>query len=236
MVKIVDWNGSKLHCIEWKVDGEIEWCFFGKEVVQVLGYQLNQKTTAEKYIKKYCDEEDIIKVKAKELREYPNPSNLEGFEIGRKGESLLLETGVYELILNSNLPQAKEFKKFVKQLLKQLREKAGLEQFEMFRMMDKQIQLNVQKVIAEVGDLESGAKNCIRANLAVNELISCELFKFNEPLNKSEMEKYAPMMLVDRQEVQNKYMDYLIASDGSHKKAFELTSKWIRFKYGHLVA
>ena len=50
------------------------------------------------------------------------------------------------------------------------------------------------------------------------------------------MEKYAPMMLVDRQEVQNKYMDYLIVSDGSHKKAFELTSKWIRFKYGHLVS
>ena len=235
MVKMVDWNGNKLHCIEWKVNGEIEWCFFGKEVVQVLGYDVS-KNSYTKYVKRFCDQDETIKVKFKELQDYPNKSNLDLLEISKKGEILLLETGVYELILNSNLSQAKEFKKFVKQLLKQLREKAGLEQFEMFRMMDKQIQLNVQKVIAEVGDLESGAKNCIRANLAVNELISCELFKFNEPLNKSEMEKYAPMMLVDRQEVQNKYMDYLIASDGSHKKAFELTSKWIRFKYGHLVA
>ena len=235
MIKTVNWNGNDLHCIEWKVNGEIEWCFFGKEVVQVLGYDVS-KNSYTKYVKRFCDQDETIKVKFKELQDYPNKSKLDLLEISKKGEILLLETGVYELILNSNLSQAKEFKKFVKQLLKQLREKAGLEQFEMFRMMDKQIQLNVQKVIAEVGDLESGAKNCIRANLAVNELISCELFKFNEPLNKSEMEKYAPMMLVDRQEVQNKYMDYLIASDGSHKKAFELTSKWIRFKYGHLVA
>lgn len=234
MIKTVNWNGNELHCIEWMVDGEVEWCFLGKEVVATLGYELS-KNSYTKYTKRFCDEDEVIKVKSKELNDKMNNSKMDLFEINRKGEELLTELGVYSLILDSPLPEAKEFKKFVKQLLKQLREKSGLEQFEAFRMMDKQVQLNVQKVVAEIGDLDNGGKNCIVMNNNVNKLISCELFGFNKPLNKAEMEAYEPAMMIDRQEVLNKYMDYIIASDGSHKKAYELCSKWIKFKYGHLL-
>lgn len=234
MIKTVNWNGNEIHCIEWLIDGEVEWCFLGKEVVSVLGYELS-KNSYTKYTKRFCDEDEVIKVKSKELNGKMNNSKMDLFEINRKGEELLTELGVYSLILDSPLPEAKEFKKFVKQLLKQLREKSGLEQFEVFRMMDKQVQLNVQKVVAEIGDLDNGGKNCIVMNNNVNKLISCELFGFNKALSKAEMEKYEPTMMIDRQEVLNKYMDYIIASDGSHKKAYELCNKWIKFKYGHLL-
>ena len=187
MIKTVNWNGNELHCIEWMVDGEVEWCFLGKEVVATLGYELS-KNSYTKYTKRFCDEDEVIKVKSKELNDKMNNSKMDLFEINRKGEELLTELGVYSLILDSPLPEAKEFKKFVKQLLKQLREKSGLEQFEAFRMMDKQVQLNVQKVVAEIGDLDNGGKNCIVMNNNVNKLISCEWFGFNKPLNKAEME------------------------------------------------
>lgn len=236
MIKTINWNGKELHTIEWKVSNEIEWCFFGKEIVSILNYKLDAKTTSNKYVKKYCDEDEIIEVKSKELLENLNPSELGGFEIGRKGEQLLLETGVYSLILSSPMEEAKEFKRFVKKLLKQLREKAGLEQYEAFRMMDKQVQLNVQKIVAEIGDLDNGGKNCIVMNNNVNKLISCELFGFDKPLTKGEMETHAKMMLIDRQEVLTKYADYILVCDGSHRKAYEMTTKWIKFKYGHLLA
>lgn len=241
MIKTVNWNGNELHCIEWLIDGEVEWCFIAKEVHRVLGYSKNDyKTrgtskTIGRDLARHCDSDEYLNIKSKELKEKLNVTETEVFEIGRKGETLLLETGVYGLILGSELPEAKEFKKFIKQLLKQLREKSGLEQFEAFRMMDKQVQLNVQKVVAEIGDLDNGGKNCIVMNNNVNKLISCELFGFNKALSKAEMEKYEPAMMIDRQEVLNKYMDYIIASDGSHKKAYELCSKWIKFKYGHLL-
>lgn len=237
MIKTVNWNGNELHCIEWLIDGEIEWCFIAKEVHRVLGYD-KLKYEKEGYsknisrdLKQHCDEEEYFKVKYKEL----SSSEIEDLKISKQGETFIKEIGVYGLILGSELPEAKEFKRFVKQLLKQLREKSGLEQFEAFRMMDKQVQLNVQKVVAEIGDLDNGGKNCIVMNNNVNKLISCELFGFNKALSKAEMEKYEPTMMIDRQEVLNKYMDYIIASDGSHKKAYELCSKWIKFKYGHLL-
>lgn len=235
MVKEVNWNGKILHTIEWESEG-VEWMFFGSEVISLLEYKLDSKTTYAKYIKKFCDEEEYISVKLSELKENLNPPDLDGLDIGRKGDMLISEIGLYSLILSSPMDKAKEFKKFVKTLLKQLREKSGLEQYEAFRMMDKKVQLNIQKIVAEVGDLDNGGKNCIVTNNNVNKLISCELFGFNKPLNKSEMEKHAKMMLIDRQEVLTKYADYLIASDGSHTKAYELTSKWIKFKYGHLLA
>lgn len=237
MIKTVNWNGNELHCIEWLIDGEIEWCFIAKEVHRVLGYD-KLKYEKEGYsknisrdLKQHCDEEEYFKVKYKEL----SSSEIEDLKISKQGETFIKEIGVYGLILGSELPEAKEFKRFVKQLLKQLRERSGLEQFEVFRMMDKQVQLNVQKVVAKIGDLDNGGKNCIVMNNNVNKLISCELFGFNKALSKAEMEKYEPAMMIDRQEVLNKYMDYIIVSDGSHKKAYELCSKWIKFKYGHLL-
>ena len=234
MIKTVEWNGEELHCVEWLVDGEVEWCFFGSEVVKVLGYDLSGKHSATEYTKKYCDEDEIIKVKAKEFKEKLNTLELGVFEIGRKGDELLLEVGVYSLILSSPMPKAKEFKKWVKQTIKQLREKSGLEQWELWRMLDKEHQKSVHDILVDVGDLDSGI-NCIRGNQNVNKIISCELFGFNKPLKKGEMEKHEKCMLIDRQEALQRYADFLLASNGSHTEAYELCTKWIKYKYKDLL-
>ena len=107
MVKIVDWNGNKLHCIEWKVNGEIEWCFFGKEVVQVLGYDVS-KNSYTKYVKRFCDQDETIKVKFKELQDYPNKSSFNLLEISRKGEILVTKQGVIKLVNYSQILSKEE--------------------------------------------------------------------------------------------------------------------------------
>lgn len=105
MLKTVNWNNKELHTIQWLVEGEMEWVFFGREVVEALEYDLTGKHSYTEYVSKFCDDEEIFKVKAKELNElfkYNNPA-AGLFKIGRKGEWLITETGVVRLIGNSNI-------------------------------------------------------------------------------------------------------------------------------------
>lgn len=50
---------------------------------------------------------------------------------------IVSETGIYEAVFNSNRTEAKDFKRWVKQLIRELRHSTGLEGFQVFRMLDK---------------------------------------------------------------------------------------------------
>lgn len=81
--------------------------FVGKDVVINLGYEVSNTTSYTKYINQYCSKDDIKKV---------NNSTAELFGIenaGRKGELLINEYALYDLVIDSPLPSAKEFKKWV---------------------------------------------------------------------------------------------------------------------------
>lgn len=81
--------------------------FVGRDVVERLGYEVSKTTSYTKFINKYCSEEDIKKV---------NNSTAELFGIkdaGRKGEILINEFGLYDLVLDAPLPSAKAFRKWV---------------------------------------------------------------------------------------------------------------------------
>lgn len=229
MLKTVNWNNKELHTIQWLVEGEMEWVFFGREVVDALEYDV-QTTPYTKYMSRHCSEDEIIKVKAKELGEILNNVELELFKIGRKGEWLITETGVYSLIFGSNMPEAIEFKRWVKQTIKSLREKTGLEQWQLWKMTDKLYQKKASEIIADSGNRNAKVDNVI-ANNNVNEIVSCIVFGFNEPLSKKEMEEYSKEMMECRQEILNKYAENLVMCDGSHTEAKKLTEKWITYKY-----
>ena len=93
--------------------------FIGKDLVENLGYNI-EAVSYSKYIKKECDEEDYILMKKSEL-------DLFNFkEAGRKGEYLVNESGMYALILGSDLPSAKKFKRWVtKEVLPSIRQTGG---------------------------------------------------------------------------------------------------------------
>jgi prophage antirepressor-like protein len=75
--------------------------FIGKEVVNVLGYQNTAET-----INKFVDDEDKIKMNNSDLL-------LLGIDSGRKGETLISESGLYSLVLSSKIEGAKAFKRWV---------------------------------------------------------------------------------------------------------------------------
>lgn len=81
--------------------------FVGKDIVNSLGYEINKTTSYSKYINQYCSKEDIKKL---------NNSDAGLFGIknaGRKGEILINEYALYDLVFESPLPSAKAFKRWV---------------------------------------------------------------------------------------------------------------------------
>lgn len=85
------------------IDIEGQAWFMGREIVQKLGYEINNTTSYMKYIKRFVLEEDTKKM---------NNSNLELFGIkdgGRKGEVLINTFAIYDLVSKSPLPAARQF-------------------------------------------------------------------------------------------------------------------------------
>ena len=66
--------------------------FIGKDLVEKLGYKIEGSHSYTDYIKKYCDEEDCLKMNNLKL-------GLFGIsDLGRKGGYLVNESGMYSLI------------------------------------------------------------------------------------------------------------------------------------------
>src|SRR5690606_14105017 len=125
-VKTEKWNGHEIRFV-WH-DGE--WWAVAKDVAKALGYRMASDMT------RNLDDEE------------------KGTHIVRMGEisrkmTIISETGIYEAILNSRRQEAKEFKRWVKRVIKKLRQQIGLEGFQVFRMMDKEHQKQAMGIIKE---------------------------------------------------------------------------------------
>lgn len=110
--------------------------------------------------------------------------------------TIISETGVYEATWNSRRPEAKEFKKWVKQTLKMIRQSSGLEGFQVFRMLDKEHQKEMMRRLKESLSRPEQV-DYIKANAIANKAVST---KYNYPkmVKKSDM---TPDMLIDRQQI-----------------------------------
>lgn len=113
---------------------------------------------------------------------------------GKQKAVIISEVGIYEAIFNSRKLEAKEFKKWVKQILKELRHESGLESYEVFRMLDKEHQKKAMQVLR--GALESDKPiNFIKANTIANKAVSTA-FGYEKMIGKGDM---TPAMLEVRQ-------------------------------------
>lgn len=109
---------------------------------------------------------------------------------------VISETGIYEAIFNSRRQEAKAFKKWVKQVIKQLRQSTGLEGFQIFRMLDKEHQKEAMRKLKE--SLEKPVRvDFIKANTIANKAVS-SMYGYPKIIKKNDM---TPDMLVKRQQV-----------------------------------
>ena len=117
--------------------------------------------------------------------------------MGRNQEALIVnEFGIYEAIFSSRKPEAKSFKLWVYETIKQLRQATGLEGFEIFRMLDKEHQKEAMARLSNsLGSISK--KDLIKANTITNKAVSNK-FGYSKMVKKSEM---TPEMLVAREAV-----------------------------------
>ena len=117
--------------------------------------------------------------------------------MGRNQEALIVnEFGIYEAIFSSRKPEAKSFKLWVYETIKQLRQANGLEGFEIFRMLDKEHQKEAMARLSNsLGSISK--KDLIKANTITNKAVSNK-FGYSKMVKKSEM---TPEMLVAREAV-----------------------------------
>ncbi|EAO62025.1 TPA: phage repressor protein [Streptococcus agalactiae] len=115
--------------------------------------------------------------------------------LGRQQEMLIVsEFGIYETIFSSRKKEAKTFKLWVFETIKQLRQSTGLEGFQVFRMFDKEHQKEAMARLTNSLDRVS-KKDLIKANTITNKAVSNK-FGYSKMVKKSEM---TPDMLVARE-------------------------------------
>jgi prophage antirepressor-like protein len=117
--------------------------------------------------------------------------------LGRVQEMLIVnEYGIYEAIFESRKREAKEFKRWVFGVIKQLRQSTGLEAFQVFRMLDKEHQREAMNELNR--SLKApGRPDFIKANVIADKAVSTK-FGHAKMLKKAQM---SPAMLVHRQPI-----------------------------------
>lgn len=171
-VKTEKWNGHEIRFI-WHDD---EWWAVAKDVAEALGYNHTPH---------------MVRMLDPDEKGVRNVDTLGG----RQKMTIVSETGIYEAVFHSRREEAKEFKRWVKRILKELRQQTGLEGFQVFRMLDKEHQ---KEMMARVARMKSVDRvDYIKANTIANKVVSTR-FGFPKMIKKGEM---TPEMLKERQAI-----------------------------------
>lgn len=171
-MKIQHWNGHNIRFVE--VNGE--WMAVGKDVTDALGYANSRKALAD-----HVNEQNKNTVTIRYgIRGNPN-------------RIVVDELGIYDLATGSHMPQATQFKNWIHNIVKQLREALNLQSYQAFEMFDTAHQKEA------MAKLQRGLKhpdkvNYIKANTIANKAVSNQ-YGLAKMIRKDDM---TPEMLVDR--------------------------------------
>ncbi|MCT6924099.1 BRO family protein [Metasolibacillus sp.] len=199
-VKTEYWMDCKIRFI-WHKE---EWYAIARDIATALNY-INTSDML-RYVK---DEEEKsgLHLTKQEKRAVAFLENFKDFSKVSK-MLLLTESGIYEAVWNSPRSEAKEFKKWVKQMLKQLRQDSGLEGFQIFRMLDKEHQKETMARLSQ--SLQNPTRvNFIKANTIANKAVSTR-YGHPKSLKKDQM---TPSMLIEREPILADAVDLMIVKD-----------------------
>lgn len=190
MIKQI-FNDKEIRFIE--KDGEY-WAVAG-DVAKVLGYSLTP------HMLRMIDKEDVT------THIVDSTSNS---KFARKTQkvNIISEYGIYEAIWNSRRAEAQEFKKWVKQVIKELRQSTGLKGYEAFRILDKEKQKEAMDNLKNGIEVISKKDYC-KAQAISNKAVS-NVFGFPKMIKKQDMTQE---MLELRQQVLNDTVEFMVFVD-----------------------
>lgn len=183
-MKIEKWCGHEIRFIEVKG----EWWAVATDVCQALG--LKQVTRALRTCKA-----GVTKCKVSssgEMREV----------------NIINEKAIYKLAFKSRKKEAEDFQDWVVDIIKELREAAGLEGFQVFRLMDKEEQKRLMTVIHDNVPKPS-KRDYVKANVIADKAVS-NRYGYKKMVKKADM---TPEMLKDRVKVLDNVVDLMVTKE-----------------------
>lgn len=185
MNKTETWNGYTIRFVE----NNGEWWAVLADIAKAL--DLNPK-----FIKQRLGDEVVS-------------NNHVADSLGRQQEMLIVnEFGIYETIFSSRKKEAKTFKLWVFEIIKQLRQSTGLEGFQVFRMFDKEHQKQAMNRL--VNGLEQVKQtDLIKANTIANKAVSNK-YGLPKMISKSQMTE---QMLKDREQLLDDTVELMVIKD-----------------------
>ena len=189
MEKLEQWNGHSIRFVEHNG----EWWAVLADIARALNLRTDK-------VKMRLEDDHLSRVGIKD-------------NLGRKQEMLIVnEFGIYETIFSSRKPEAKAFKVWVFEIIKQLRKQSGLEGFQAFRMLDKQHQKNAMTLLSngfQKVNKEAKPKDMIKANTIANKAISNK-YGYPKMVKKSEMTE---SMLRDREQALDETVELMLIKE-----------------------
>lgn len=189
MEKLEQWNGHSIRFVEHNG----EWWAVLADIARALNLRTDK-------VKMRLEDDHLSRVGIKD-------------NLGRKQEMLIVnEFGIYETIFSSRKPEAKAFKVWVFEIIKQLRQQSGLEGFQAFRMLDKQHQKNAMTLLSnglQEVNKEAKPKDMIKANTIANKAISNK-YGYPKMVKKSEMTE---SMLRDREQALDETVELMLIKE-----------------------
>lgn len=184
-IKVEKWLDNEIRFVE--VNNE--WQAVAKDITDALGFRMASDALSK------------MKDKYKGTSKVSTPGGVQVM-------TTLTEKGMYRLIMRSNKDEAEDFQDWVFDVIQTLRESVGLEQYEVFRMMDKQIQKEASRFLQD--NIENAEpKHHMKAQAITNKAVSNK-FGISPSIKKPEM---TPDMLVARQPILNDTVELMVAKD-----------------------
>lgn len=186
-MKVENWNGHNIRFV-WK-DGD--WWGVAKDVCDALGYENSRKALAD-----HVEKED------------KNTVTIRYGIQGNPNMTVISEFGIYDLVFNSHMPEAKSFKRWVYAVIKSLRQASGLEGFKVFRMLDKEHQKEAMRRLQD-GLRQPRKVDYIKANTIADKAVSS---RYGHPkmVKKSDM---SPEMLAEREAILDDTVQLMALND-----------------------
>lgn len=230
-------NGVELDVLT-KEDVNIEFngeCLFnGKQITEILGYSADNYA---RDIGRHCDDECIELITKEKLSSKTELS----LELGQRGTKFINEDGVMDLIYNSKLPKAKEFKKKVREIVKSVQATGKYDSVEeKLKTIEDETEKNLKLTIYQYENIVKMNPTDILSAMMLNNkknelntyLQSKEITEIKGQLEETKTKLDNICIIGDRKQFSNEVNSVARATGKEQSEIYTLTYKQLENDYG----
>ena len=197
-LRVEKWNGFPIRF----VGSDDDWKAIGFDVAKALGYKRPNDA-----LKLHVENKDKRLINLGSLLNQAETSKtgstVKQRRTSKGGSPVMLvisEFGIYDLVFSSKMKQAKDFKRWVYQVIQQLRKQAGLKEYEAFKMLDTRIQKQAMQRLDANNEVDY-----IKANTITNKAVANK-YGLSKMISKEQMTQE---MKHDRPTILNDVVDLM---------------------------